>query len=1204
MTSRLTVVKLLVGCYVSHHKIVNPPQLYYPVAGKFDEKEALSTNKRSKHEYSRNTNFEHIVNTYDSHKAPKCKVNLTPRLAHTAHEPGNASSRSSLYSISSIEWDGRCKSDFSLRTRSLPRSTSKKLFRTQSHSGFINSYMRDPEPMHYHIPRCRSCGATNVSYAFEINKDEKLKKLKKRNSIYFSSDNIPQKCSEEANSDTTCVKVQEKLVPVFKVEKKGPEFVESQEFNEDNYIGDIGNSFSSENQTVIETSDTIAETVVVGENNVEMCIQCTDRETVDTYTANLVAVDSIDNVNKSLESIEGEYHSFTDLEDSYESPVKQLVEKDIRDYSVPIDFYCEDFKSRDDAKKSPLKIKNILEPILEESKSSYGDDSNLSQNDKKEELMKNIVGEAVNTAVLASQLKLEIASNVTQKVTTESLIVECSKLESYSVNEEGSDVTVNDVESFTTSAIQTAIDVYETEPSEQDLIDCVYENVFEILSTENESDAEIVKRQNSLASTLSSNERNSIDSTAEFEKYEIVSEVLSAIINRIDVVDLVLKVKVAPDNNIPEHDLTTDEYNETFSMAKLIEDIEQNVCLNETVLTDVSETDTGLANKIIEGVLYYIFDRAMFINHQKQKGIKKTVKRVVTVAEFEDILFTARPIWMESENNEDIHFEENHSEEKDFNEIKDFFNAQCLKNEEEKYVSLLKDNVELKSIDKVLVSNVTDTTGRGIKTNYCNIGMNESSAEVKESNKVYPQHKDEVYNTPDEVETGHYIHSLVHNITDEENTSYCKYIELDQEFISDLTYAIEKPGTDESALINNNLDKAIVNTLEEVSSILINDISRPVDENVLNETFMDSSDMNNAFHEDFNQSDEHIISSHTEKLFATPDVAFSSEIKENINLEPETFTVGNVTDVSHEDYHSTGNGEFKDIFDCTDDYASFSAQSPARSIEEYLSPIKEPFSPNEEPIFSPEYRNISQKTVEVSESRAEKSDRCRKRKHTTVKEAQSRSSSPNRKTTKKFELTESPIKSVLKDSLKKQRARSDVPSPFTRKANVLAMSQTEHSGGVKYWLSFDEHLPLDHDNHVVRTVKSIDDTLPSFISIDLDDDIEGKSNPFYENKTNKNTKRMSVLLNEYSADEVSFPCPGTSNMEYATRDNVELDGDSDTSVPRKRLLYELHSRPSKRLYSSWPPFEDTVFYRIISKFRMSESFDPNDLEDTNFDCSC
>ncbi|XP_063898854.1 uncharacterized protein LOC135119106 [Helicoverpa armigera] len=1170
--------------------------LILPLTGK-DEKEVLSSNKRTKHEYSRSTNFDNIVKQYDSPKqVPKCKTNLTARLGHT-HEAGNESSRSSLYSIPSIEWDGRCKSDFGLRSRSLPRNRTARLFRTQSHSGFINSYMKDPEPTHYHVPRCRSCGASNVSYAFELSKEEKGKKAKNHPSIYYSVDNIPQKCSEEVARDPTYVKVQEKFVPVFKVEKKDVEFVESQEFNEDNYIGDIGNSFSSENQTVIEKSDANDQTVQICEKNAQISTKSTIKDDKETLTRDLEEDDGIEDVNKTLESMEGEYHSFTDLEDSYESPVKELVEKDIRDYSVPIDFYCEDFKAKEEVKKSPLKVKNTLEPILEESKSSYGDDSNTSQNDKKEEVVENIVGDVVNIAVLASQLKQEISTIAAQKVTPEALVAECvSRQESYLVNEEGSDITANDVESFTTNVVQTAVDIYENEASEQDMLDSVYDNVFEILSNENESEVNEVKRQNSLASTLSSTERISMDSTAEFEKYEVVSEILSGILSRIEFVEIVLKVKT-PKVELLEHFNTDDDIQETFSIAKMIADIEQSACLNETVLTEVSDTDIGQTNKIIEGIIYYIFDRAMFINNQKLKSNKKTVKKVITVADFEDILFTAKPIWMDSEDYEEIPLEEKQSVEKDFYAIKDFFNAKCLQSATEQKIKKIKE----KRCDCEKAAKVDDDVV---------VNSHEKSCQCDDHVDDNSEHNEQVHDKPQENgdvlddENQVYFDPIVNNIeVIEEKTDYCKQVAIYHEYKQNLTYILDKPTFSDLDTTNFNLEPQVDN------NITTNDASKTADIE-LNETFVETSDMNNAFHEDFSQSEDATISSQTEECFVTPDVDLTSELKENISLETDTYVIETVIDTSQEEYHSTVNDEFKDISDRTEEFASFSVQSSANNIEEYLSPIRDPSL--EDTIFSPEYRDISLITNNVKED-TKKKESSRKRKH--VKEAQSRSSSPNRKTTKQFELNESPIKSESKatplKNLAKRRAYSDIASPFMKKTHVLAMSQTEHSGGVKYWLSFDENLPVVETEKVARNVKSIDDTLPSFISIDIDEDsMEGNPKKFFDKATSMNTKRSSVLLHEYNENDISFPSPSTSNIEFA-RERVreivadpELErDDTDKDLPQKKLLYELHSRPSKRLYSSWPPFEDTLFYRIISKFRMSESFDPNDLEDPNFDSS-
>ncbi|KAH9642244.1 hypothetical protein HF086_000491 [Spodoptera exigua] len=1143
------------------------------VRGDIEEKEALSASKRSKHEYSRSTNFDNIVKTYDApRRGSKCKVSLTDRLGHTTHDHGNESSRSSLYSIPSIEWDGRCRSESGFRTRSLPRHRTNKLFRTQSHSGFINAYMRDPEPVHYHVPRCRSCGATNVSYAFELNKEDKEKKVKNHGSLYFSVDNLPQKCADEEFKEPQFVKVKEKIIPVNKVEKKDVEFVESQEFNEDNYIGDIGNSFSSENQTVIEKSEAKEETVIVTENTVQINTQNNVRED-DKFTKDVGDDDVlVEDINKTLESIEGDYHSFTDLEDSYESPVKELIEKDIRDYSVPIDFYCEDYNKTTNIndKKSPKKAKNVLEPILEESKSSYGDDSNASQGDKKE-VLGNLVTDIVDTAVTASQLKLEITSNASEKVTTEVLVAECtSRQECYIVNEEDSDVTANDVECYTTTTVQTAIDKYEND-TEQDIIDCVYNNLFEILTTDNDSDTIEVKRQNSLASTLSSNERISIDTTAEFEKYEMVADIISTIINRIEFVDNVLKVEIEHNVSIV-NDMIVDDIDESFSIAKIIEDMEQNICLNETVLTETSDTDAGVAHKVIEGILYYIFDRAMFINIEKHKASKKPPKRVITVADFEDILFTSKPIWLDSDINDEIPVEEKHSEERDFNAIKDFFNAKCLDYANEQNVEIKKDLVQEETY-------VSKHTNRDIDINS---NVVESPMDINKS--VIQEQIDAV--DADEKSKVNFTNAMVTNIEEcDKNMNYCKDVVLYQDFKPNLTYIINRATELDST--NVNLDDAQIDITGNLT-----DVSKTVDtENVLNESFIETSGMNNAFHEDFNHSEDPTISSHTEEFFATPEIDLTSEIKGNISIETDTYTieVDKTNNTSHEEYFSSVNEEFKDISSQAEEFASFIAKS-STDTELFLSPIRD--SSNED-AYCPEYRDISINKANDS------NENSRKRKYSASKDAIS--SSPNRKTTKRFELTESPIKDSPRHVT---RRPTDMISPFAKRTNVLAMSQTEHSGGVKYWLSFDENLKLDTEKPSIRTKKSIDDTLPSFISIDLDENIDNKND--YFNKTrNTKTKRSSVLLHEFHENDVAFPSPSTSHIEFETQRVGGLvdEPEIEDNEPQKKLLYELHSRPSKRLYSSWPPFENTLFYRIISKFRMSESFDPNDLDDPNFDNS-
>lgn len=421
----------------------------------------MSLYKRSQHDYSRNTNFDNIVKVYDSPETsplddkkthPKCKVNLHSRLlssnesvradALELYQPGHASSRSSLFSIPSLEWDGR--REFVFKTRSLPRQSRKaskgRLFRTNSHAGFANSFLKDPKPEHYHLPRCSSCGAANNSYAWELTKSS----LSKRSAeLSTSLDSALPKCIDDIAKEKTqefdVVKVKQKVVPVFQVAVlKGSEseFVESQEFTEDCYFGDMQSSYSSDNMTVIEKTpvklDALKEQLqehspVDDESKMvynKVVIELKERfeEKSDMHRAEVAVADPditnyvcvvdntvtttrdavelkaetketgeeddmvIDRIN-SMETMHGDYLNFSDDIDFtqaiYESPVKDLVEKDIRDYSVPINFYYEDY-DKEDSKISPRKKREmanatVLEPILEESKSSYGDASNITQ---------------------------------------------------------------------------------------------------------------------------------------------------------------------------------------------------------------------------------------------------------------------------------------------------------------------------------------------------------------------------------------------------------------------------------------------------------------------------------------------------------------------------------------------------------------------------------------------------------------------------------------------------------------------------------------------------------------------------------------------------------------------------------------------------------------------------------------------------------
>ncbi|KAJ2939509.1 hypothetical protein O0L34_g6337 [Tuta absoluta] len=902
--------------------------------------EALSANKRSVHEYSRNANFKNTVHMFDSidseQKHPKCKVSLNAKLtldkvefrnvdpkssnattsnldvtyklgkksvavnALDLYQAGRASSQSSLCSIPSIEWDGRCRSEYALRTRSLPRklkNTSSTLHRTQSHSGFVN-FNKDPEPTHYHLPRCNSCGATNTSYAWEIPKEERRKKSSC--SLYESVGNLHQKCLDEIANVPDIVKVKENFVPVFKVAKLPDtenEFVESQEFTEDNYLGDLGNSsFSSDNKTVVEKiNETVQEVtltelkiveVVTDEKNAANNVSTGDYN--DTESAPAV-YESEDINNNTMDSVEGEYHSFTEdmgfEEAVYESPVKDLFEKDIRDYSVPVDVYFKDYKklSPEKSQQKRLETKSGLEPILEESKSSYDDSGNAS-NDKidlksehvlesannvvdipvnntnlsaersntslHEETYQNLQSDSKNSEIriLSSTIEtctdsgteikhsklsinlqidakldkissvsddqyqtnnvhlddddecptknkrenLNINEAITCTIPLESTIVnellhrvdkaielknemsDCQsksssyllelenihRRESFIVTDEDSEYTTNDIE-IATSVLQTAINVYTNSDDDQDLesaiVDNIYKDVYDFLSVDaisNESN----QKQSIEYSVTSSIELKSFNSTAEFEKYEAVADVIANILNKIEsqsnIVDVFAKlpkekigshfdveqntsdlcleekyegnqaqiiatatistsdklvekptqpeddmnkidtlqtsstenqtiieviatddivigsdqvyktVAINSDSGHDSNDSESREQMEDFSIVKMIQDLELNINLNETILTEASETDLSSRDKIIEGILYYMLNQVFFHATDKAKANKeRKLKKVITVVDLEDILLTTSPALLGEKISDSIYQEKKHSNE-------------------------------------------------------------------------------------------------------------------------------------------------------------------------------------------------------------------------------------------------------------------------------------------------------------------------------------------------------------------------------------------------------------------------------------------------------------------------------------------------------------------------------------------------------------
>lgn len=1528
------------------------------------------------------------------------------------------SSLSSLCSIPSIEWDGRCKSDYAFRTRSLPRQripNANKLYRTQSHSGFINSYIKDPQPFHYHLPKCKSCGAVNSSYAWEIVKDEKKRNV---SSIYFSVDDIPQKCLDECEK---VVKVEEKIVPVFKVPKIETEFVESQEFNEDNYLADV-NSFSSENQTVIEqpnfdaaldlntnVSNTHFETV--HQNTPESSPKSegceiqkenvTDNEVFDVkcdiYRAECVEITNEDNNT----SAEGEYHSFSDdfEEGIYDSPVKELVEKDIRDYSVPIDFYCEDYLRKDGVRsprKSPAKKepKIVLEPILEESKSS-NDDSGLSCNaaekndlgfadqtadnkhnkecidtdvkeakedihevnikkpemtetefnsDKSElslnniidftkiaiskeinelvkneqdvngkdeenivkydcevdplvknknvkveaktkvtdaldlnvgakhlfictvyddtvffeklgdsnEIVKNILNELITKVETAIELKLEIVNSSTKKIS--SVVLAATYLHNRSGNTihyEDCDKTACEMKSYTNS-VQTAISVYtkaETCVSEQqDIVNSMCENVFEILSSDTftkkdnasdgdnfvSSDAITEQKEDvstdgvtegrkgklkltinsSIDSTISSVCAKSFDSTAEFERYEEISDVITNILDKIDykydsniLVTApklrnfhIFRVKttdssivkenemIGQDNVLKKHQIdkkncealqqdatktldtddsehfqreifkninpnrilnyedqipykmqitqknckadfnreiekydisnqpfakslvldlktnasrdylnnsdtltvglenikdgisgneakletvlkstpsneesfvvqaesqayfdssdsksysSTESVQDDFSIAKIIQDIEFIDFNGTDLATEISETYLE-STKIVEAILYYIFDEAFFILGKKIKTSKrKRAKKVITVADMEDILFTAKPLWSDSDLYEK------------------YVNASDDVKVHENDVSFLfednfaKDYGKLNKNCATLAVSDHDVENLGLKG--INEGFVELNEEIKETQNFYR---------------------------------------------STMPADIEKQSEIDFTVYENNLPKH-----EDVEYIVNDKITCTILEEILiTNTQFENCGLGTNHTQNFNKVEDHTednIDFCKRENYRDLNQSFIEDIKENVEQDNtsnsfDTLNLHRQTIFSRKDtdaQNSTCNIEshLNDTIHGSTE-STFIERDSAETASEILKYILDKTSKDisckqckENAKRGAEIDNFLNETFVLEKTTEDMNTAF-------VEDTQfySRSSSPNRNNSVFQYCSVSPIRNpsdtfVGEDlSVLYETDDTILGSPFVKRASVISMSQTQNTGGIKYWISFDESIEGEPARERPRRLFD-ENKIPSFVCVDLKPDKPGKKLEAFD-KDNYNVRREGVLFQdvdktechledyrqtesyeryyddmnennlgnesnlkyyERNFDRFCIPdknfgifnfyqdisdLPETSQIFYQSENNVEksnnqlatttLDSFATAAAstdyttcesnnthleePQKKLLYDsridLHTNVHRR-YGSWPPFEDSLFYRIISKFRMSESFDPSELESSKFDSS-
>ncbi|XP_068626108.1 uncharacterized protein [Battus philenor] len=578
--------------------------------------ETLSCNARSKHSFPRNPNFENFVHkfeTVDIKKHPKC--NLKDGLSSKEIGPfrrNYTESVSSLDSISSLEWDD-----------------PKGNFKPKSHR-----------------------------------------------SLYFSVDNLHRTSSRVLNFEPkpSVVKVTKDFVPVFKVESKvNAEFVDSQEFNEDNYL-DISNSFSTENQTIVENKKEIKD-----DTKIECSSIVHNQEVDNTDECNNNCVDKVEEDNISVESLEGEYHSFhddIDLEEGvYDSPVKKLMEKDIRDYSVPMDIFYSDYRKNDKpSHQSPKKYDNkkvtTLEPILEESKSLSDESNNISSLD------------SIKNTDNASSATIENSDECSKNIKDEDT-------ETCANNKNTDKNNKNDISELL--RINGGNDSGDNDLTKGILIP----NPIHISNNEKSSfiiDGKIVTASEMLrlsyGSSLTSSETGlSLDSTAEFEKLEIVSELLGILINRVhsetlcdavpplaDYQNSLVLCETQNDNNesiITEASSNSSQTQfENFSIMQIVKEIE---CCESTDSTNSSGTTVNIADGVVEAIIYYIFDTAFYKATRRSKQVQLQ-KRVITVVDSEDILYTTTPQFLcinvtlteedcplDLEIKKSYHLEENHN---------------------------------------------------------------------------------------------------------------------------------------------------------------------------------------------------------------------------------------------------------------------------------------------------------------------------------------------------------------------------------------------------------------------------------------------------------------------------------------------------------------------------------------------------------------
>ncbi|XP_069363548.1 dentin sialophosphoprotein-like [Maniola hyperantus] len=947
----------------------------------------------------------------------------------------------------------------------------------------------------------------------------------------MSVDNIPERCREEIKYNINVVKVKESVVPVFQIASQ--EFVDSQEFNEDNYLGDIDNSFLS-NRTVIEkdqgTVDDGNDTLRnkdIETNNEELKNEQNDKGGgADVYRAIPINIDNnSEDLNVTIESVEGEYHSFIDDMDFeevvYESPVKNLVEKDIRDYSIPIDFYCDDYSKKDSSpKKSPMKQlalakQNILEPILEESKSSYDDSSDSSKLQNKEDSVK----------------------------------------EHHILNEDKSDK--NSTENVDNSVKIVSIDSNNFKDHSNDRIE-EHEN-----------------RLSSLSGTTSE-KGSSFDSTAEFEKVELIADLVSSILNnvenKINEDTLLFEKRHCTENMFFYLDTSTEEVQEiekeeefeSFSITQMVENLRRN--MNETILTETSESGFSITHTIVEAIVYYIFDAAFYYCANKEKCNKrKQYKKVITVVDYEDILFTTLPGWLGFDVTDKI--SDDNAEEAARLYSNDKLDIQISNDDNDRWLGFNESLIDVTTgIDNNNVEGLAD------------LNANYTFTEIDDKNEEFEKNKEY-----DDENNGLYVE--IHK-TDGINAESTNFNTSGENFDLLTVHNVEQEA-------NMAITLAKFNTSDEELGVM------KVNEEENNRTDM-SSERNESFYSnDITENEQDIARIEDTSSFSYHDMC--DELEDNNETDTSQQFDGNSAEIAA--------------------YIICSLIEKSCRIQDEDSQLKTSFN-----------------DTFVLNTAFVESDMC-----------YGRSSSPERSQFE--ECTVSPIrhanKSFAGDDLTVLYEKDDtiLGSPFVKKANILSMSQTVHSGGIKYWLSFDDNLDLEIDRPK-RKPKFSENLLPSFVVVDLEDkmektnfvkefdekfldetnvkrrsgvlcsdDVNVNRNDRFFNNDNIETQTNDIFFDNGNIERHTSDTFGTEASEYNTCESPVDSKTSNLSFQerlifdcklesnnKERLIFDSRLVATKRrLHSSWPPFEHTIFYKIISKFRLSESFDLSDLDKARFD---